>query len=284
SRVESNPDKLSSVLEREESPLQKLQNIDALLSSPTAPANRNSNRHYAIPGSFDTPPPAQRVHPGHNEMHPSKVHSSTVKQPEFINAPNTVPAAMPSTGTNESTPLKSRGALPPHMSSPGFDFSFTRPESDLSEEAQKIMDSVREEAARIKAQMQAELNKKQLEKGEDSKQLTGVEGRKIAQPRSGRYSDVHKQQFKKMDSIANHISTWKMKIQSTATAPTTSSSLKRSNSKAGLDKLETGIPHSRSFKALRKVDDDSGSSVKRAKRTHEDDASQTRPISWDSNG
>ncbi|KAL8815332.1 MAG: hypothetical protein Q9223_005521 [Gallowayella weberi] len=283
SRVENTSDKLSSVLEREDSPLQKLQNIDELLSSPTAPANRNSSRHYAIPGSFDTPPPAPRVHPGLNEMHPSKVHASTVKQPELINAPNTAPVTKTSTETIESTPLKNRGTLPPHMSSPGFDFSFTRPESDLSEEAQNIMDNVREEAARIKAQMQAELNKKQLEKGEDSKQLTGVEGRKIAQPRSGRYSDVHKQQFKKMDSIANHISTWKMKIHSSATAPTTSSSLKRSNSKAGLDKFESGIPHSKSFKALPKWDDTSGSSGKRLKRTHNDDASQTRPISCDSN-
>ncbi|KAL8802532.1 MAG: hypothetical protein Q9182_003772 [Xanthomendoza sp. 2 TL-2023] len=283
SRVENTPDKLSSVLEREESPPQKLQNIDELLSSPTAPADRNSNRHYAIPGSFDTPPPAQRVHPGLNEMHPSKVHASTVKQPELIDAPNTAPVTTKPTGTIQSTPLKNRGTLPPYMSSPGFDFSFTRPESDLSEEAQKIMDSVREEAARIKAQMQAELNQKQLEKGEDSKQLTGVEGRKIAQPRSGRYSDVHKQQFKKMDSIANHISTWKMKIQSTATAPTASSSLKRSNSKAGLDKVESGIPHSKSFKALSKPDDADGPSGKRLKRTHNDDASQTRPISCDIN-
>ncbi|KAL8770199.1 MAG: hypothetical protein Q9209_004041 [Squamulea sp. 1 TL-2023] len=281
SRIENTPNKLSSVLEREESPKQKLQNIDELLSSPTAPANRYSNRHYAMPGSFETPPPEKRLNPGLNEMHPSKVHASTIKQPELVNAPSTSAVAKISTDLIAATPSKTRGSLPPHMSSPGFDFSFTRPESDLSEEAQKIMDSVREEAARIKAQMQAEQHK-QLEKGEDSQELAGVEGRKIVKPRSGRYSETHKQQFKKMDSIANHISTWKMKIQSTATAPTTSSSLKRSNSKAGFDNVESGIPRSKSFKTLPTSENLNATPGKRVKRTHDDDASQTRPVARDS--
>ncbi|KAL9610584.1 MAG: hypothetical protein Q9204_009070, partial [Flavoplaca sp. TL-2023a] len=266
--------KLSAVLEREESPQQKLQNIDELLSSPAAHSNRNSNRHYAIPGSFDTPPPPQRPKPGMKEMHPSKVHASTTKQLEPIAAPSTAPAARGFTELTAATPSKSRGSLPAHMSSPGFEFSFTRPESDLSVEAQRIMASVYEEAARIKSQMQAEQQKK-LDKEGDAQQFAVIEGRKIAKPRSGRYSEVHKQQFKKMDSIADHISTWKMKIQSTATAPTTSSSLKRSNSKAGFDQADSGLPRSKSLKALA----DPG---KRVKRNHDDDTSQMRPISRDS--
>ncbi len=282
SRAESSHSKLSSVLEREESPTQKLQNIDELLSSPTAPADRNSFRHYAIPGSFDTPPPARRFNPSINEMHPSKTNASTTKQFELANAPSTAPAAKSATHLTASTPSKDRGSLPAHMSSPGFDFSFTRPESDLSEEARKIMDSVREEAARIKAQMQAE-QQKQLDIEGDSQQFVGVEGRKIAKPRSGRYSEVHKQEFKKMDSIANHISTWKMKIQSSATAPTTSSSLKRSNSKAGFDKVEAGLPRSTSYKTLPKSDNRLATPGKRVKRTNDDDASNSRPISQGSN-
>ncbi|CAL8576504.1 hypothetical protein XPA_002383 [Xanthoria parietina] len=281
SLVENHQSKLSSVLEREESPKQQLQNIDELLGSPTIPGDRTSNRYYAIPGSFNTPPPAQRVKPGVHEMHPSKVHTSTTKQPEPFNAPSTAPPAKSSTELMASTPSKSRGSLPAHMSSPGFDFSFTRPESDLSAEAQKIMDSVREEAIRIKAQMQAE-HRTKFDKDGDSRQFAGIEGRKIAKPRSGRYSEVHKQQFKNMDSIANHISTWKTKIQSSATAPTTSSSLKRSNSKAGLDKVETGIPRSKSFKTLPKPDNALATPGKRVKRNRDDDASQTRPFSRDS--
>ncbi|KAL8995934.1 MAG: hypothetical protein Q9169_004435 [Polycauliona sp. 2 TL-2023] len=282
SRGENAQSKLSSVLEREESPKQQLHNIDELLSSPAAaPAARHSNRHYAIPGSFDTPPPPSRVHPGLKEMHPSKVHASTTKQLDPVNGPATAPAAKSCTNLTAVTPSKSQGSLPAHMSSPGFDFSFTRPESDLSVEAQKIMDSVREEAARIKAQIQAEQQKKLGEEG-DSQQSDGIEGRKIAKPRSGRYSEVHKEQFKKMDSIADHISTWKTKIQSSATAPTTSSSLKRSNSKAGLDKAESGIPRSKSFKTLPQSNNGNAAQGKRAKRNHDDDASRTRPISRDS--
>ncbi|KAL8880991.1 MAG: hypothetical protein Q9198_001714 [Flavoplaca austrocitrina] len=281
SRIETTQSKLSAVLEREESPQQKLQNIDELLSSPAAQSNRNSYKHYAIPGSFDTPPPPQRPKPGLKEMHPSKVHASTTKQLEPIPAPSTAPAAKGFTDLTTTTPSKSRGSLPAHMSSPGFDFSFTRPESDLSVEAQRIMDSVREEAARIKSQMQAEQQKK-LDKEGDAQQFASVEGRKIAKPRSGRYSEVHKQQFKKMDSIADHISTWKMKIQSTATAPTASSSLKRSNSKAGFDQADSGLPRSKSFKALPKSDKALADPGKRVKRNHDDDASQTRPISRDS--
>ncbi|KAL8643472.1 MAG: hypothetical protein Q9226_008348 [Calogaya cf. arnoldii] len=282
SRVENSQSKLSSVLEREESPKQTLQNIDELLSSPpTFVADRNSNRHYAIPGSFDTPPPTQRVKPGVNEMHPSKVYASTTKPSELFNAPSTAPPAKSSNGLVASTPSKSRGSLPAHMSSPGFDFSFTRPESDLSAEAQKIMESVREEAIRIKAQIQAEQQKK-LDKEGESQQFAGLEGRKIATPRSGRYSEVHKQQFKKMDSIADHISTWKTKMQSSATAPTTSSSLKRSNSKAGFDGAESGLPRSKSFKTMPKPDNALATQGKRVKRNHADDASQTRPISRDS--
>ncbi|KAL8825217.1 MAG: hypothetical protein Q9170_007877 [Blastenia crenularia] len=286
SRIENSLNKLSSVLEREESPHNQLHSINEMLSPPVAPPNTCVVQSYAMPGSFDTPPPAHHVYPGLEEMHPSKVHHSTIKEPALIDATQTAPATNAVSRLIESTPSKTRGSLPAHMSSPGFDFSFTRPESDLSEEAQKIMDSVREEAARIKASMQAE-REKQVEKEGEAKHLSGIEGRKIAQPRSGRYSDVHKQQFKKMESIASHVSTWKTKIQNSVTAPTMSSSLKRSNSKAGLDKPDSGtpsaIPRSKSFKAMPPSFHVSASPGKRVKRDHDDDTSKTRPVSRDTN-
>ncbi|KAL8933375.1 MAG: hypothetical protein Q9216_006396 [Gyalolechia sp. 2 TL-2023] len=280
-RIESSLNKLSSVLEREESPPNRLNNIDELISSPVAPPNTTVAQSYAMPGSFDTPPTAQRVYPDLGEMHPSKVHQSTVKEAALVEAPLTAPATKLSAKLTDSTPSKTRGSLPAHMSSPGFDFSFTRPESDLSEEAQKIMDSVREEAARIKAQMQAERDK-QVEKGEEAMDSSALAGRKIAKPRTGRYSEAHKQQFQNMDSIANHVSTWKSKIQSSVTAPTTSSSLKRSNSKAGLDKSESSLPRSKSFKAF-PPSSEVAASGKRVKRNSDDDASRTRPVSRDTN-
>lgn len=235
-----------------------------------------------MPGAFDTPPPAERFSAGLNEMHPSKVHHTTVKHFIAVNPSFTAPLVKESTQLSPASPSKIRGSLPPHMSSPGFDFTFTRPDSDLSEDAKKIMDSVREEAARIKAQMHAEREKHSEEEDDIQPPHTPV-GRKIAVPRGGRYSDIHKQQFKKMDSIASHVSTWKSKFQSTVAAPTKSSMLKRSNSKAGFDQPESGLPRSKSFKILPKPDGNGNSPEKRVKRNHADDASQTRPVAHDTN-
>ena len=166
------------------------------------------------------------------------------------------------------------------MTSPTFDFSFERPESDLSVEAQKIMDSVREEAAKIKAQMIEERSKQEHKDGE-ADQLYGVGGRKIAKPKgkSGRYSDVHKQEFKKMDSITGHASVWKKKIE------VNTASLKRSPSKAGLDEPFGKLPRSKSFKNFgQQISSDrleNTSPGKRAKQSRYDDTSSARPVSRD---
>ena len=180
----------------------------------------------------------------------------------------------------QQTPSKSMGALPSKMTSPTFDFSFERPESDLSAEAQKIMDNVWEEAAKIKAQMIEERNKQEHKDGETN-QLYGVGGRKIAKPKgkSGRYSDVHKQEFKKMDSIASHASVWKNKFEANT------SSLKRSPSKAGLDEHLGKLPRSKSFKNFAQpISSDrleNTSPGKRAKQNRYDDTSAARPVSRD---
>ena len=285
--------KLSSLLEREESPeTDGPMNIDAIVSPPKAPPNTVMTVHTSkIPlQDVSTPQTASRVYPSMVEMHPSKVHHSTTKQEDSGLRCN-VEDAEPRTASasrfsgmliSEVTPSKSRGSLPSHMSSPGFEFSFTRPDSDLSIEAQKIMDSVREEAARIKAQLHAERDKQAQEDG-PSDQFVSAAGRKIATPKgkAGRYSDVHRQQFKKMDSIVSHASTWKNNIQSKAT------SLKRTNSKAGLDTTGTGKSLSRanSSKSLHKPNDsgrlENTAPGKRAKQRYEDDTSTARPISRD---
>ena len=275
--------KLSALLERDESPPEGgQQSIDTLISSPIAPPNTAMTAHQinGMLSAIKTPQSSSRLRPGLEEMHPSKVHQSTSKPfEEYITAPA---SKLSSPSMEKATPSKSKVTLPGHMSSPGFDFSFTRPESDLSAEAQRIMDSVREEAARIKAQMQAERDKQESKYGE-ADQLFGVGGRKIAKAKgkSGRFSDAHKQQFKKMDSIANHASTWKNKLQTTTT------SLKRSNSKAGLDEphVESKLPKSTSTKSLRSIGDtgrlENTASGKRVKKRIEDDTSTTRPASRD---
>ncbi len=221
------------------------------------------------------------------EMHPSKVHQSTVKPSAPRQGFGSIfsriigsPSKPTLTALTQETPSKSKGSQPDKMTSPTFDFSFERPESDLSLEAQKIMDSVREEAAKIKAQMIEERSKQEHKDGE-ADQLYGVGGRKIAKPKgkSGRYSDVHKQEFKKMDSIAGHASVWKNKVEANA------SSLKRSPSKAGFDEPLGKLPRSKSFKTLgQQASSDrleNTSPGKRAKQNRYDDTSSARPVSRD---
>ncbi|KAL9042789.1 MAG: hypothetical protein Q9214_003684 [Letrouitia sp. 1 TL-2023] len=281
------PNKLSSLLERDESPPNGQQrNIDSIIESPIAPPNTTATQHFAMPGAFDTPP-TPRIYARRDEMHSSKVHQSTTKQADLLPGKNgalTAPLAK-NPAVTDSTPSKSSGSMPMHFSSPGFDFNFPRPESDLSQETQKIMDSVREEAARIKAQMQTERQKQDHKDGQIT-QLFGVGGRKIAQPkgRAGRFSDVHKEQFKKMDSIADHASTWKNKTLAGAAGAT--AGLKRTKSKVGLDEPKTSLPRSKSMKSLRKTEEEDGlensASGKRMKRDMHDDISTARPKSWGS--
>ena len=187
------------------------------------------------------------------------------------------------------------------MNSPTFDFSFERPESDLSAEAQKIMDSVREEAAKIKAQMMEERSKQEQKDGETN-QLYGVGGRKINKPKgkSGRYSDIHKQEFKKMESIAGHASLWKNRLQANASSLKLSPSkagldqldranaslLKRSPSKAGLDQPDKPLGRTKSFKSFGNFNDsrerlENTLTGKRAKRRYGDDISAARPMPRD---
>ena len=223
-------------------------------------------------------------------MHPSKVHQSTIKPSASRQGFGSLIARMTGSPSKpnlaappQQTPSKSTGSLPSKMTSPTFDFSFERPESDLSAEAQKIMDNVREEAAKIKAQMIEERNKQENKDGETD-QLYGVGGRKIAKPKgkSGRYSDVHKQEFKKMDSIAGHASVWKHKFEANT------SSLKRSPSKAGLDEHLGKLPRSKSFKNFAQpISSDrleNTSPGKRAKQNRFDDTSSARPVSRDTDG
>jgi len=226
------------------------------------------------------------LYPSLEEMHPSKVHQSTTKQPDsglrlgFMDIPpKTEPTQKRKIMTfTHNTPTKSKGTL---TSSPGFEFKFTRPDSDLSVEAQKIMENVREEAAKIKAEMLAQRNE-QNRKDSEAESLFGVGGRKIAKPKgkAGRYSDVHLQEFKKMDSIAGHASAWKAhpgRFQPVL------ASLKRSKSKAGLDDrdiepLRTKILQATTFE---RGDDrlENAANNKRARQIHHEDTSAARPIS-----
>lgn len=283
--TESSPTKLSSLVEREETPPSGSQvNIDALVSSSMATPNTAMSKRdsHVTPSLLKTPRTTSRFDPGLEEMHPSKVQQSTAKlgrldshlcfqMPETLRlAPEPKSA---SATTVQSTPTKCKGSLPKHMSSSTFDFSLALPESHLSMETQKIMDNVREEAAKIKAQMQAERDK-QERRDEEASHMYGVIGRPIAKPKgkAGRYSQVHMQEFKKMDSIAGHPSTWKNKSQ--ASQPN-ADSLKRSKSKVRLNAGEMDGK----IRANENDRLENTAPSKRARKNYADDASAARPLS-----
>ena len=267
--------KLSSLLERNESPRAESSN-ESLPPSPVAPPNT----------IIRTPQTTTRIQPPLEEMHPSKVQQSTAKQPDsglrlgFTDVNDPLPSS-PSKNT-----MRAIQSATPTKSMTDFDFKWSRPESILSPEAQKIMESVREDATRIKAKMQEEKAEQARRDGE-ADHLFGAGGRKIAKAKgkAGRYSDVHMEEFKKMDSIAGHVSTWKNKFQGNPQP-----SLKRSKSKAGLDDPEPTRSQS-STKALPKpgfgFQDhsriESSAPGKRVKQFYRDDTSAARPVSRDSN-
>lgn len=234
--------KLGSLIERDETPEGPQSTLNAILSSPTAskdPTNANKLSELA---ALETPKTLPR--PAHAEMHPKEVHQTTTKAPDSglrlgfadistTKANNAIAAA-------QATPSKTgpRASLPQHLTAASFDFKFAS-ESNLSEEARKLMNNVREDAERIKQHMRAEKDTQERKDSEAERLFGGINatGRKIAKPqgKAGRFSDVHMAQFKKMDSIANHPSSFRAKPNF---AQPTQQSLKRSGSKAGLDENE----------------------------------------------
>lgn len=257
--------------------------FDATVSSPIAPPNtaivpRASSITFS---PLKTPDTSSRFHLPIEEMHPSKAHSAFKKssatrfQLQGVESLLRAPKIFSSSTVNgETTPTNSKGSLPSHLSSPKFEFSFPRPDVHLSVETQRIMDSVREEAAKIKADMQLE-RENQERKDEEAEQADSRGRRKIAKAKgkAGRFSEVHMQEFRKMDSIANHASLLRFQQP-------TASSLKRSNSKAYLDTDETE-GRAVTQGALTSSDDEAGldSPVKRARKNHHNDTAAARQSS-----
>ncbi len=221
-------------------------------------------------------------------MHPSKVHQSTTKQPDSglilgFGSPRELLQGGRSLAVAQGTPTKANHCIIGAPTSPGFEFKFTRPESELSSEAQKMMEGIREEAVRIKAKLAVEREGEQSQTKETNEQLAGVGGRRIARPKgkAGRYSDLHMEEFKKMDSIAGHASAFR--AQPGRFQPVTTS-LKRSKSQAKLDDPETGLTRTKSTKTLCSEREDDVANLgppKRAKKHVQDDISHLRPLSRD---
>lgn len=191
-----------------------------------------------------TPTAGRQTAPSHEEMHPSKCHASMAPEPSsalrlgFTDIkPRTSGTSL---GDGQDTPSRPRTAR--QVPSTEFTFRFARgaPDMPLSENAQRLMKELREQANIIKADMQAQ---RALDGGADG--ADGAASRKTAQPKGkmGRFSEVHMAEFRKMDSIENHASAWRANRTTPGTPPAATASpgktgtptLKRSPSKNTLD-------------------------------------------------
>jgi hypothetical protein len=207
-------------------------------------------------------------------MHPSKAHQSTTKEPDSGLRLGFTDIKMP--GNNQPSEVHQQTPSKTGVSTPTFDFRFARPGPQLGPEAQRMMDELREEALRIKAKLAAEREEEQRNGGEESS--SGIGGRKIAQPKGkvGRFSDVHTVEFKKMDSIAGHASSFR--AQPSRFTPL-KLRLKRSQSKAKLDDREDAKSQPSSAKSTHAEWLENAAPAKRARIDIADDTSSARPVS-----
>lgn len=233
-----------------------------------------------------------------SEMHPSKVHPTM---------------AAPSSGLRNgftdidytTTPMQAMIHNTPSKTpapSSEFTFRYARPGADqeLGPAARAVMESVRADAAKIKAQLIEERNRERAEQQEAGS------NRKIAKARgrSGRFSAAHIAEFRKMDSIEGHPSAFRaapgrftpvkgIASNNKPIAPL-KAGLKRSQSKANLDEPDSARPKTIPRPLARLAERDPGAArfvemphaapehpSKRIRQRIEDDASTMRPVSRD---
>ncbi|KAL5337630.1 hypothetical protein BJX70DRAFT_368791 [Aspergillus crustosus] len=262
---------LGTVTEREEPPVFKA--ATSTHPTPTTPAKAQTNTSKSAQFQRISPaktPTTSIPRPNHYEMHPSKVHQSTTKQPDSGLILGFNPIKKDAQGNvvkdtlAQSTPSKAnQSPSSAYYGTPAVDFKFSCQDSQLSDEAKKLMESVREDVARIKANIIHE-------KVTNASEETANGERKFAKPkgRANRFSDVHMAEFKKMDSIANHASAFRA---SPGRLPPVQKTLKRTNSKARLDESETQTSPARA------TPKDSTPTAPAAKRVKQDSTQSTTP-------
>ncbi|KAF2503398.1 hypothetical protein BU16DRAFT_521989 [Lophium mytilinum] len=185
--------------------------------------------------SITTRTPRNRtpIKPSGADMHPHHHQASTAKPLEearwlgfLAKGAHTAPAKGPNPlAITQLTPTKGCQLATNPFSTPNFHFRHKRPSTDLSPEAQRMMEESRAEAQGIRSQLFSR---------REAPSSAAPLARKMATPKgkASRFSDIHMAQFKKMDSIMSHPSLARTNPSQFSPAKT---SLKRSPSKAELD-------------------------------------------------
>ncbi|KAI8627374.1 hypothetical protein F5Y19DRAFT_442855 [Xylariaceae sp. FL1651] len=249
------------------------------------PVQRPSRSHSTVMSSPthnpSTPSAATPVKLPMSEMHPSKIHRTMAPPSSGLRHGFTdIDYNAPAPSLVQNTPSKT-----PAPSSE-FTFRSVRPSTDteLGPEARRIMEEVREDAARIKVELTAARARELAEQAGSS------DGRKIAtaKGKASRFSAVHLAEFKKMDSIEGHASSFRAApgrfVPVKAITPV-KAGIKRSQSKADLGEPDSARSKTVPARLLaRSIDRPSGapeSPSKRVRQRLEDDASTLRPVSRD---
>ncbi|SPQ22704.1 1c22646f-a5f8-463a-b67d-0da4a6a11dd5 [Thermothielavioides terrestris] len=233
-----------------------------------------------------TPSASSPIKPPMSEMHPSKVHPTMAPPSTGLRLGFTDIKPAPIRDDNLPSSIQ---ATPSRITVPSSPFSYRVlrqiPTADLGlgPEAQRMMEELRDEAAKIKADL---LAKREAERQQE--ESVGV--RKIAKAKGkvGRFSAAHMAEFKKMDSIENHPSAFR--YQPNRIMPL-KAGVKRSQSNANLDEPETArskhpTPASTAAAAAANTNppadgNEPVATAKRARQRIEEDASSRRPVSRD---
>ncbi|KAJ1335090.1 hypothetical protein MN608_01825 [Microdochium nivale] len=252
--------RLGSVFEADEATMERpaAQSLATVMSSPA-------------PHQPSTPAAATPVKLPASEMHPSRYQLTT--------APPSSGLKLGFIDIDKRQGIAAANATPSKSRVPSSDFTFRTPrpgyDGELGPDARRMMDSLREEAAAIKAKLKSE---------RDEERANGNSNRLFAKAtgRASRFSDAHMVEFKKMDSIANHPSAFRADpSRITPIKP----AMKRSQAAAKLDEPESAKQKQSAQRSIRKVPskqfDEPDTPVKRVRKRIEDDASSTRPVSRD---
>ncbi|KAJ5364182.1 uncharacterized protein N7496_009895 [Penicillium cataractarum] len=273
--------RLASVEERDETPADDHSSIRTPITKKSLQRTPTATSHRKMTDAR-TPTSNSAVRPPPEEMHPSKAQQSTAKKVDsglilgFNPIQKDANGNIVKNSVIQDTPSKSKASpAPTQFGTPGYEFKRGQ-ESQLSDEAKQLMDSVRGEVARIKAQMILDKSK-QDQQDHEAENMHG--DRRIAKPKgkAGRFSDVHMAEFKKMDSIAGHPSSFRAAPD--RFQPVTKS-LKRTKSKAQLDESEPqkSSPSRSSAKpSTETLSTTSTPTAKRAKPNPTADTSVVRP-------
>jgi hypothetical protein len=231
----------------ERQPASRLPHVTA---TPTALKSKSSKALLSDTTSR-TPNNRTPIKPAGQEMHPAHHHASTAKvldearwlgfqalgahtaPPKAVGAIHATPSKTPvPVATANAARIESSPDFRFHFKSPFAGFRKPKPESGLSPSTRNLLKEVKggETPSGSRALFGAT---------EFSSKADVSPERKKVEPKGkmARFSDVHIQQFKKMDSIANHPSAFR--ADPTRFKPAVAQPLKKSPSKPDLAKPET---------------------------------------------